>query len=122
MRPTAGTGVTALAPRFRGRGCAVFVRFQGAVLLILLVAIGGNSIENAALDRRRAIGRQYYRVDVLQERVARLRLRTEELGAPYRLIRPAPDAPPIAAEARSVEGEQGVGPLLHWRTKPDRGR
>ena len=100
----------------------MFVRFQGAVLLAALVAVGGSSVENAVLDRHRAIGRQHYRLDVLQERVARLRLRTEELGSPSRLIRPAPvTAPGRAATSPSASGRD-YGPLLRWRTAPEQTR
>ncbi len=102
----------------------MFVRFQGAILLAALVAVGGSALEGAALDRRRSIGRQYYRVDVLRERVARLRLRSEELGAPSRLSRqveegrvgvivPRPERPPTPSPA---------APVLHWRISPEVGR
>jgi len=101
----------------------VFVRFQGAVLVAVLVAIAGSSAENAILDRHRSIGRQYFRLDAIQERVARLRLRTEELGAPSRLVRPAErdrrDA--TAATSDSIE-TRGAVPLLRWRAMPETDR
>lgn len=101
----------------------MFVRFQGAVFLAVLVAIGGSSVENATLDRRRAIGRQHYRLDVLQEQVARLRLNAEELGAPSRLARPVQDQASDVAEATGRSAYNGgVGLSLRWRVVPEQSR
>lgn len=101
----------------------MFVRFQGAILIVAVVAIGGSALEGAALDRRRAIGRQHYRLDASRERVARLRLRAEELGAPSRLRQPEETGrldlnPPAAPRTEATPST----PLLRWRSAAESGR
>lgn len=90
----------AVAPTSVSPWCrtAVLVRFQGAILLAAVIAVGGTALEGSILDRRRSIGRQHYQLDVLRERVARLRLRTEELGSPSRL---APSAETVQLDPPS---------------------
>ena len=103
----------------------MLIRFLLAVLLLVLVAVAGGALEKSTLDLRRAIGKQHYRTEVLRERVARLRLRSQELGGPTQLLgpleagrlefTPAPAHTPLAQRpARS--------PLLHWRALPNEWR
>jgi hypothetical protein len=94
----------------------VFVRFQGGVLLVVLVAVGGTALEGESLDRRRAISRQQYRTEVLRERVARLRLKAEELGSPARLARPTEPGRLAPAPASAAAAGPIAGPLLRWRS------
>ena len=61
-------------------------RFASGLVLIVLVSLAGTSAEKQNLRLRRQLSRQCYRSDVLQERLAKLRLRVEQLGAPARLI------------------------------------
>lgn len=111
------------APFVPGSGWFVFVRFQGAILIAALVAVGGTALEGSILDRRRLIGRQHYRLDALRERVARLRLRTEELGSPSRLVQPA-EAGRVGLNSRNrpVSSLPLSSPLLDWRLAPEVGR
>ena len=64
----------------------MFFRFSSAVVLVVLVSLAGIAIEKQNLELRRSLSRQRYRMDVLHEAHARLRVRTQELGAPARLI------------------------------------
>ena len=64
----------------------MFFRFGCAVVLVVLVSLGGVALEKENLRLRREVSRQHYRLDVLRNEQARLRLRTQELGAPTRLI------------------------------------
>jgi cell division protein FtsB len=59
-------------------------RFGCALVLVVLVAMAGVALEKRSLELRRSISRQRYRMDVLQERRARLRLTAHELGSPLR--------------------------------------
>ncbi|HUG94367.1 MAG TPA: hypothetical protein VML55_26285 [Planctomycetaceae bacterium] len=59
-------------------------RFGCALVLVVLVAMAGVALEKRCLDLRRSIARQRYRLDVLEDLHARLRLRTHELGSPTR--------------------------------------
>ena len=63
----------------------MFFRFGSAVLLVVVMSLLGIAIEKENLDLRREISRQHYRMDVLQEEHARLRLRSQELAGIERL-------------------------------------
>ncbi len=64
----------------------MFFRFGAAVLLIVVVSLLGIAIEKRALSLKRTISLQTYRAEQLQERCVRLRLQSEQLGAPSRLM------------------------------------
>lgn len=98
----------------------MFIRFQGAIVLAVLTAVAASALEKRANDLRREIGRQHYRLDVLRERVARLRLRTERLSAPELLLRPIEEGRLRFSPSGSADSDQdaagpAVGPLLRWR-------
>ena len=61
-------------------------RFGAAVLLIVVVSLLGIAIEKRTLSLKRTISLQTYRVEQLQERCARLRVKCEKSGAPARLL------------------------------------
>jgi hypothetical protein len=64
----------------------MFFRFGAAVLLVVVVSLLGIALEKRTLTLKRTISLQLYRTEQLQERCVRLRLRSEELGAPARLM------------------------------------
>lgn len=64
----------------------MFFRFGAALLLVVSVALAGTVLETQNLALRRSISQQQYRMDVLLETQARLRLETQRLGAPARLF------------------------------------
>lgn len=64
----------------------MFFRFGAAVLLVVVVSLLGIALEKRTLALKRTISLQLYRAEQLQERCVRLRLRSEELGAPARLM------------------------------------
>ena len=64
----------------------MFFRFGSAIFLAVLVAMCGVLLEKRTLNLRRDVTRQYYRTDMLLESYARLRLRTQQLAAPTRVI------------------------------------
>jgi hypothetical protein len=66
----------------------MFFRFGAAIVLVVLVSLAGIALEKENLELRRTISRQSYRLDVLHDVQARLRVRTQELGAPVRIIEP----------------------------------
>ena len=59
----------------------MFFRFGSAVCLVVVISLLGIAIEKRNLELRRAISRQHYRMDVLLDEHARLRLRAQELAA-----------------------------------------
>jgi len=65
----------------------MYIRFGGALVLVVLISLAGIALEKRNLELRRAVSRQAFRLDVLLERHAANRLRTQRLGAPARLMR-----------------------------------
>jgi len=64
----------------------MYFRFSSAVVLVVLISAAGIFLEKQRLALDRRVSRQQYRLDVLRDRQARLRLQTEQLGAPVRTI------------------------------------
>ena len=64
----------------------MFFRFCAALSLVVLIAAIGITLEKKILDRKRAQTLQIYRLAQLEEKLARLKLRVQELGAPARLL------------------------------------
>lgn len=64
----------------------MFVRFAGAIVLIVLIALAGIRLEKRNLELRRAVGLQHYRLEVLERRHALHRMKVQQLGAPARMI------------------------------------
>lgn len=64
----------------------MFFRFCAALSLVVLIAAAGIAIEKQLLDLKRQQTLQVYRLEQLEEKYARLKLRSQELGAPSRLI------------------------------------
>ncbi len=63
----------------------MFFRFCSALSLVVLIAAAGITIEKRLLDAKREQTLQVYRLEQLEEKYARLKLRTQELGARARL-------------------------------------
>ena len=64
----------------------MFFRFGSALILVVVTSLLGIVVEKQNLTLRREISRQHYRMDVLQEEHARLRLRSQQLAAVERLF------------------------------------
>jgi hypothetical protein len=64
----------------------MYFRFGSALVLLILMSMAGVAIEKQCLALRRSVMRQQYRREVLQDEFARLRLQTQQLGAPVRLF------------------------------------
>lgn len=64
----------------------MFFRFVFALLLVVAVSLLGVALEKRILALKRATALQQYRAEQLDEQGIRLRLRTQQLGAPARLI------------------------------------
>ena len=64
----------------------MFFRFTSALVLVVLIALAGIALEKQNLAMRRAISRQQYQLDILLEKYARLRLKTQQMGNPRRLL------------------------------------
>lgn len=87
-------------------------RFLVAIGLVVLVALAGVALEKRALELRREVSRQHFRESVLLEQQARLRLRTQEHGAPAKLIDALEDGR-LVLEPLDTTGEDApAAPIL----------
>ena len=97
----------------------MYFRFASAVALIVAISVAGVALEKRGLELRRETTRQSYRTDVLHDRLARLRVRSQQLGAPTRFfdslesgslqLKP-PQTPQRAEHSRLT--------LLRWQRPP----
>ncbi len=96
-------------------------RFAAAIALVVAVSLAGVALEKRSLELRREISRQHFRENVLRENHARLRLRTQELGAPSRLV-DAMEEGELLLEPRPDAERTGepAAPLLFWDAAPPR--
>lgn len=59
---------------------AMYFRFGAAIVLVVVISVIGVALEKQCLSYRRAISRQGYRMDVLVEQYAQMRLQAQRLG------------------------------------------
>ena len=98
----------------------MYFRFGVAILLVVAIAVLGVAVEKSMLGFRREITRQQYRKDVLKEEHERLRLRTQQLGAPTRVLRSleSQDQSPSPSVGTPGSGPQAKRrPLLRWQRR-----
>ena len=89
----------------------MFFRFCAALSLVVLIAVLGITLEKQLLDLKREQTLQVYRLEQLEEKYARLKLRTQELGAPSRLL----ESLEQAAAERAVHRNQTTATRLRPR-------
>ena len=65
----------------------MYFRFGAAIVLVVVISVIGVALEKQSLSYRRAISQQRYRMDVLVEKYAQMRLQAQRLGAPARTIK-----------------------------------
>ena len=64
----------------------MYFRFGSALVLVVLISLAGIALEKKNLELRRAVTRQRYRMDVLRDLHARIRLETQRLASPANTI------------------------------------
>lgn len=95
----------------------MFFRFLCCVALVVLISLAGVALEKKSLEARRKISQQHYRMDVLRESFAKMRLRVQELGAPEKLIEAVENGElPVRRPEKSATSPAKRMPLLHWDT------
>jgi hypothetical protein len=101
----------------------MYFRFGSALFLVVLVAMAGVALEKRTLELRRSVSRQHYQTDVLQDAYSRARLRTQQLGAPERVI-DALDAGEMELNAptQPADKDEPQIPLLQWQRAAPVGR
>lgn len=93
----------------------MFFRFGAALILIVGVALTGTALETQNLALKRSLSQQQYRMDVLLESQAKLRLETQRLGAPAKLFDALErgDAS-LYRPPKPQRADQRRAPLLNW--------
>jgi len=93
----------------------MFFRFLSAVALVVLISVAGVALEKESLETRRKISKQHYRMEVLRESFAKMRLRVQELGAPEKLIEAVEKGKlPLRQPEKPIADKSQRMPLLHW--------
>lgn len=96
----------------------MFFRFGSAIVLVVLVAVAGVALEKQNLELRRSVSRQQFRLDVLVNQHAQMRLRTQQLGAPVRMIDSLEQGKlQVRPPEKSATGEPRRVPLLRWQRR-----
>lgn len=91
----------------------MFYRFGGALVLLVMIALGGIAIEKQNLTLRRAVSHQKFRQEVLLEEHAIHRLKAQQLTAPGRLMNDLEEA-----EMRRPHGRPPTPPIKFVAPKP----
>lgn len=84
----------------------MYFRFGSALVLVVAVSLAGVAIEKQCLVLRRAVIREQYRHEALCDASARLRLMTEQLGAPKRLLQALEDGRLDGSGSLADSGDQ----------------
>lgn len=93
----------------------MFFRFLCCVALVVMISLAGVGLEKESLKTRRNISQQHYRMEILRESFAKMRLRVQELGAPAKLIESVERGElPVHRPERSATSSAKRMPLLHW--------
>jgi hypothetical protein len=94
----------------------MFFRFGSAIFLVVLASAAGIALEKRNLELRREVSHQRYQLDVLTDRHAKLRLKTQQLGAPARMLDSLEKGElQIRRPEKSVESQPRRVPLLFWQ-------
>lgn len=64
----------------------MYFRFGAGILLIVAVSVTGIAIDKSTMDVRRDITQQHFRMEVLRDEQGKLRLQTQQLRSPKRMI------------------------------------
>jgi hypothetical protein len=97
----------------------MYFRFLCCVAVVVLIALAGVALEKKTLETRRNISRQHYRMEILRESYAKMRLRVQELGAPEKLIESVENGElPVRRPDKPETSDAKRMPLLHWDTDP----
>lgn len=104
----------------------MYFRFGAGILLVVGISVIGVAVEKTTLGFRREISRQEYRREELKEEHERLRLRTQQLGAPNGLMESVGDTagqppswrPPSSQKKTNRQAKTNARrPLLRWQRR-----
>ena len=102
--------------------CAViFFRFGAALLLVVSVALAGTALETRNLALKRSLSQQQYRMAELMEKQVALRLESQRLGTPAKLLEALErgDAS-LYRPPKPQRIDERRAPLLNWNPAENR--
>lgn len=93
----------------------VFFRFGAALALVVAIALIGTALETQNLAYKRSLSQQQYRLEVLVETQASLKLEAQRLGTPAKLFEALQrgDAT-LHRPAKPQRSDERRTPLLNW--------
>ena len=94
----------------------LYFRFGSALALVVVISLLGIGLEKRNLQLRREVTRQHFRMEVLRDAHAGLRLKTQQLGAPARMI-DALESGALQLVQPAMPDSNGprTMPLLRWQ-------
>jgi len=93
----------------------VFFRFGAALALVVVIALCGTGLETQNLWLKRSLCQQKYRLDVLIESQAAIRLETQRLGAPAKLFQALEQSSAsLRRPAKALRNDRRRASLLNW--------
>ena len=94
---------------------AVFFRFGAALALVVAIALAGTAMETQNLAYKRQLSQQQYRLEVLVETQASLKLEAQRLGTPAKLFDALQkDGAALHRPAKPQRHDERRTPLLNW--------
>ena len=104
----------------------MFFRFIATLAILTGISIYGMSLEKQNLKLKSVVSKQHYELHELEELRSRLFLKTQQLGAPPKLIRDwnskdLSEKYLVKSKEQSPkdEAENSPPPLLEWRLRRD---
>ena len=94
---------------------SVFFRFGAALALVVAIALAGTAMETQNLAYKRQLSQQQYRLEVLVETQAGLKLEAQRLGTPAKLFDALQkDGATLHRPAKPQRHDERRTPLLNW--------
>ena len=93
----------------------MFFRFGAALALVVMIALAGTVLETQNLALKRSLSQQHYRLEVLVETQAGLKLEAQRLGTTAKLFEALQrgDAA-LHRPAKPQRSDERRAPLLNW--------
>ena len=93
----------------------MFFRFGAALALVVAIALAGTALETQNLAYKRQLSQQQYRLEVLVETQASLKLEAQRLGTPAKLFDALQkDGAALHRPAKPQRHDERRTPLLNW--------
>ncbi|MFO1043151.1 MAG: hypothetical protein U0941_15270 [Planctomycetaceae bacterium] len=100
----------------------MFFRFGAAIMLVVSVALAGTALETRNLALKRSLSQQQYRMAELIEKQVALRLESQKLGTPAKLLESLErDDASLYRPPKPQRADERRAPLLNWNPAENQG-